>query len=100
MSQLTSTRSADALALELGHALIGTAECAGVCHLSEDDVSGLHRYEEMVALTDIEHPPGLGWNDNAAEIVDFSRDACVHADGRAYPGRFLDAGPDYRRPGP
>ena len=74
-----ATGRADAFPLELGHLGVAAAEGAGVGHLAQHDVATLDRDVEVVALPDVEHPPGLGGDHDPAEVVDLASYPRVHA---------------------
>lgn len=77
--ELGSAVSADPLPLELRHLMVVPAERARVGHLAQDDVSPFDRYVEVVALPDVEHPPGLGRYHDSSQIVDLAGYPRVHA---------------------
>lgn len=53
-------------------------EGARIGHFTEDDISGLHGYEEMVAFPDVEHPSCLSWDDDATEVIDLPCNSGFH----------------------
>lgn len=74
LDQGTSALAADPFALERSDIVVAPAKGARHLQLADHDPGPLDADQQLVALADIEQPPGLGRNDDPSQIIDLSND--------------------------
>jgi hypothetical protein len=65
----------NSLAFVRGDVLVAAAERTGALELANDYSGSLDADEQLIALPDVEKPPGLSRNDDPSEVVDLADDS-------------------------